>query len=91
MTAPPAPDRPTTVDPAELRRVLVHLGLDACAEHAPHDPDEEASGLLAALLAVVQWHIQARRADAQTIARGYHQTRNALGFPCGGCRNCTDD
>ncbi len=91
MTAPPVSlsDRPP-LDPAVLRRALEHLGVDACVEHAPDDPVAEASGLLAGLMAAVQWHIQARRPDADVIDLAYHEVRRTLGFPCPGCRSPHD-
>lgn len=85
-TPPPIPSA------GRLRAALADLGFHPCAEHAPVDPAEEAAGLLGALLAVTQSHIQRQRPHADTIDAVYHHTRTLLGgFPPCPCGSVHDD
>lgn len=83
MSGPPTTMSPPTAK--QVRDLLVVLGLDPCAEHAPADEDEEVSGLLGALLAAAQRHIQDRRRHADVIDLAYHQARHHFGFPPCSC------
>lgn len=66
----------------QLRSALTMLGIDPCADHAPDDPEQEAAGLLAALLAGTQWHIQtSAEQHGEQIDLSYHLMRTHLGFP----------
>lgn len=92
MTAP-TPGAPSEPEPeprpeplpvpalADLRALLVSMGLDPCVEHAPDDVDEEISGLLGSLLATTQQHVLRRRRHADTIDLAYHSARRHFGAP----------
>jgi hypothetical protein len=74
----------------QLRDALDMLGVAVCVEHAPSDPDEEAAGLLGAMLAAVQWQVQAVPEHAGTVDLAYHELRGHLGFPVCRCGSLND-
>lgn len=69
----------------ELRRMLADLGVEVCMEHAPGEPERDVAGLLAGLMAAVQWHLQGRDAQADQVDLSYHVMRSHLGFPACSC------
>lgn len=87
----PAPVTPMPAPTVEqLRAALEALGVDACLDHAPSNNAEHVSGLLAALLAAVQRHIQDRSHHSLIIDEAYHNTRDHLGFPPCNCGSPCD-
>lgn len=80
-----------TLNVEQLRTALATLGIDPCADHAPDDPEQEIAGLLAAMLAGIQWHIQeSAQQYGEQIDVSYHLMRAHLGFPPCRCGSPND-
>jgi hypothetical protein len=80
----------SSVSVEQLLVALRKLGVEPCVEHAPGDPEQQAAGLLGALLAAAQWHMQATGHRDQ-VDVSYHLMRAHLGFPPCTCGSRLDE